>query len=131
MKTTIDMAREAGADTLMYWDIEKLKRFEALVLANKRAAPVQEPVAWTDEQLQMLNFLYGTGEWDGLWFDQKHPAKKGAFWWRSDLRRLFTTPPAAQPAVPDAITDSGENPEYRAGWNECRETMLQMKARTL
>jgi hypothetical protein len=59
-------------------------------------APVQEPVAWTDEQLQMLNFLYGAGEWDGLWFDQKHPAKKGAFWWRSDLRRLFTTPPAAQ-----------------------------------
>jgi len=98
MKTTIDMAREAGADTLMYWDIEKLKRFEALVLANKRAAPVQEPVAWTDEQLQMLNFLYGAGEWDGLWFDQKHPAKKGAFWWRSDLRRLFTAPPAAQPA---------------------------------
>ena len=32
MKTTIDMAREAGADTLMYWDIEKLKRFEALVI---------------------------------------------------------------------------------------------------
>ena len=42
------------------------------------------------------------------------------------------TPPAAQPAVPDAITDSGENPDYRAGWNECRETMLQiLKARTL
>ena len=58
-------------------------------------APVQEPVAWTDEQLQMLNFLYGSGEWDGLWFDQKHPTKKGAFWWRSDLRRLFTTPLAA------------------------------------
>jgi hypothetical protein len=34
--------------------------------------------------------------------------------------------------VPDAITDSGENPDYRAGWNECRETMLQiLKARTL
>jgi hypothetical protein len=37
-----------------------------------------------------------------------------------------TTPPAVQPAVPDAITDSSENPEYRAGWNECRETMLEM-----
>ena len=36
MKTTIDMAREAGADTLMYWDIEKLKRFEALVRADER-----------------------------------------------------------------------------------------------
>jgi hypothetical protein len=32
----INMAREAGADTLMYWDIEKLKRFEALVRADER-----------------------------------------------------------------------------------------------
>ncbi len=36
MKTTIDMAREAGADTLMYWDIEKLKRFAELVRADER-----------------------------------------------------------------------------------------------
>jgi hypothetical protein len=32
------MAREAGADTLMYWDIEKLKRFESLVRADEREA---------------------------------------------------------------------------------------------
>jgi hypothetical protein len=62
--------------------------------ASAQPAPVQE---WGGEQLQMLNFLYGSGEWDGLGFEQKHPTKKGAFWWRSDLRRLFTTPPA-QPA---------------------------------
>jgi hypothetical protein len=42
MKTTLEMAREAGADTLMYWDIEKLKRFEALVRADERAAPVHD-----------------------------------------------------------------------------------------
>jgi hypothetical protein len=36
MRDMIDMAREAGADTLMYWDIEKLKRFEALVRADER-----------------------------------------------------------------------------------------------
>jgi hypothetical protein len=34
----IDMAREAGADTLVYWDIEKLKRFAALVAAAEREA---------------------------------------------------------------------------------------------
>jgi hypothetical protein len=34
----IRMAREAGADTLMYWDIEKLKRFESLVRADERDA---------------------------------------------------------------------------------------------
>ena len=40
--------------------------------------------------------------------------------------------PTAQPAVPDAITDSGEDPKYRAGWNDCRQTMMEMmKARTL
>ncbi len=32
----IRMAREAGADTLMYWDIEKLQRFAALVAAAER-----------------------------------------------------------------------------------------------
>jgi hypothetical protein len=33
---------------------------------------------------------------------------------------------AAQPAVPEAIVDDSESPQYRAGWNECRETMLYM-----
>jgi hypothetical protein len=36
------MAREAGADTLMYWDIEKLKRFEALVRADERDRAMRE-----------------------------------------------------------------------------------------
>ena len=48
-----------------------------------------------------------------------------------EICKALSTPPA-QPAVPDAITDIGEDPKYRAGWNECRETMLQiLKARTL
>jgi hypothetical protein len=40
---------------------------------------------------------------------------------------LYTTPPAAQPAVPDAIhhTDDSESPEYRTGWNDCRAEMLK------
>jgi hypothetical protein len=38
MRDTIEMALEAGADTLMYWDTEKLKRFEALVRADEREA---------------------------------------------------------------------------------------------
>jgi hypothetical protein len=35
----------------------------------------------------------------------------------------FTTSPA--PAVPDAITDDSESPEYRTGWNDCRAEMLK------
>ena len=34
---------------------------------------------------------------------------------------------AAQPAVPDAIgPDEDELPAYAAGWNDCRQTMLEM-----
>jgi hypothetical protein len=32
----------------------------------------------------------------------------------------------AQPAVPDAIIEAGESPDYRDGWNDCRQTMLEM-----
>jgi hypothetical protein len=45
---------------------------------------------------------------------------------------IYTTPPAAQSAVPDALTsaDIQEHIEYVAGWNECRQTMLEiLKAR--
>jgi len=36
--------------------------------------------------------------------------------------------PAAQPAVPDALTsaDIQEHIEYVAGWNDCRAAMLEM-----
>jgi hypothetical protein len=37
----------------------------------------------------------------------------------------YTTPPAAQPAVPDAIIEAGESPDYRDGWNDCRQAMLK------
>ncbi len=32
---------------------------------------------------------------------------------------------AAQPAVPDAIIEAGESPDYRDGWNDCRAEMLK------
>lgn len=88
------------------WDYQDMRdaeiegwrqRYEALIKHLAEQPAQQEPVAWMDEQLQMLNFLYGSGDFDGVWFDQKHPAEKGAFWWRKHLRRLFTSPPASKP----------------------------------
>ena len=40
---------------------------------------------------------------------------------------LYTTPPA-QLAVPDAIgPNEDELPSYAAGWNDCRQLMLEMR----
>jgi hypothetical protein len=57
-------------------------------------------------------------------YEQVHPTscdcmEAGGF----DRVEYFTTPPA--PAVPDAITDDSESPEYRTGWNDCRAEMLK------
>jgi hypothetical protein len=43
------------------------------------------------------------------------------------LAALFTTPPA-QPVIPDAMTsaDIQEHIEYVAGWNDCRQAMMEM-----
>jgi len=44
------------------------------------------------------------------------------------MAAIYTTPPAAQPAIPDALTsaDIQEHIEYVAGWNECRQAMMEM-----
>jgi hypothetical protein len=51
-----------------------------------------------------------------------------------ELAEHFYTTPPAQPVVPDAMTsaDIQEHIEYVAGWNDCRQAMLEMmKARTV
>jgi hypothetical protein len=88
----------------------QLKGMEAVTaLKQARSAPVQELQRYSPDGA-------GSMEVDSL----------GAYVKHQDV----TTPPA-QPAVPDAIIEAGESPEFRDGWNECRETMLQMlKARS-
>jgi hypothetical protein len=51
----------------------------------------------------------------------KHKARELA-------EHFYGLAPAAQPAVPDAMTsaDIQEHIEYVAGWNECRQAMLEM-----
>jgi hypothetical protein len=69
-------------------------------------APVQEPVA----TVQCIN-----GVTIG-YLDVMQPVGT----------KLYTTPPA-QLAVPDAIgPNEDELPAYAAGWNDCRQAMLEM-----
>jgi hypothetical protein len=88
------------------------------------APTVQETVAWWVTQMDM------DGKIDSFAVTSDYDYAKSV----CDLdiatpRPLIfgdTTPPA-QPAVPDAITDNSESPDYRAGWNECRELTIQMR----
>lgn len=92
--------------TKVWWDGEKLMAEPIPESEIYKEPAQQEPLAWTDEQLQMLNFLYGAGDFDGVWFDQKHPTEKGVFWWRKHLRRLFTSPPAQRKLQQQTETES-------------------------
>jgi hypothetical protein len=78
--------------------------------ADALAAPVQEPVAWMYESVCGNDFACRHNPPD----------------YAKNIRPLYTTPPAAQPAVPDAFgTREGEHPEYIQGWNDCRAEMLK------
>ena len=74
-------------------------RCNHIVIAINQELSEQPVKPLTDEQTRMLNFLYGAGELDGVWFGEHHPTAKDEFWWREHLRRLFDTPPAAQPTA--------------------------------
>ena len=73
-------------------------------------APVQEPVAYLCENAVGHKYF--------RWKKPSSTFKPIA---------LYTTPPVAQPAVPDAIhhTDLSEHPQYIEGWNDCRAEMLK------
>jgi hypothetical protein len=91
------------------------------------AAPVPDWDAWN-----LISRLNKAIEAIGDYAHDKStgPAVPDALW---EIRSMAydaiedTTPPAAQPAVPDAITDNSETPEYIQGFNDCRSLMLEMR----
>jgi len=81
-------------------------------------APVQEPVGYLfqHEETGLTTVVdVQQVEWG---FEKNNPRHQ-------KIGPVYTTPPAAQPAVPDAITDRSESPEYIQGWNDCRAEMLR------
>ena len=113
MRDTIDMAREAGIkhDIDGVWcEVFELKAFEALVRADEDFyLPVQDSTC--NETLRAQGKAY------------PRTCKKCG---KGPCIGAPKQPPA-QPAVPDAITDNIESPEYRTGWNDCRAEMLRMR----
>ena len=64
---------------------------------------------------------YGRMLWDDKLFLPTLPSVRDGGW-----LPLYTTPPAQPAPIPDAITDNSESPAYAAGWNDCRQAMLEM-----
>ena len=89
-------------------------------VCGKTAQPEQEPVAWMHPDGRIWTF--------GRGFD------KSTF-----TVPLYTSPPAQRQArsadtwvVPDFLTaHDPETPEYRNGWNDCRQLMMEMYRREI
>jgi hypothetical protein len=99
---------------------------------GREPAPVQ-PVAWTERELELIDGMIEVQldhakRCDSIANRTMADKQKG---WDLErvalLQKIKATPPAAQPAVPDAIhhTDLSETLEYIQGWNDCRAEMLK------
>jgi hypothetical protein len=122
-------ARALGLDyePVGWWDAKigffEEKHFDQLqplyTTPPAQPAPVQEPVAIPEYIRDAAKHLHE---------NRFEPS----FMVRAIVGWINGSPPA-QPAVPDAIgPNEDELPAYAAGWNDCRQTMLEMmKARTV
>jgi hypothetical protein len=124
--TQMDMGRKPDPKSLTRKASAELRRLQAELDAIKQAPPAAQP-APVQEPLEYWNAVEGWVKIDEV---REHFDSVGCgtiYKTAGDGRVPLT---AAQLAVPDAIIEAGESPDFRDGWNECRETMLQMlKAR--
>jgi hypothetical protein len=92
-----------------------------LAALKAQPAPVQEPVAWMfqHDETGRMNYVGNDGIHNPTMFLEMNPRY-------ALVCPLYTTPPAAQPAVPDALfRHAPEHPQYIEGWNDCRAEMLK------
>ena len=93
----LKLAREMLIDNREYVQLHERPSYLALydkAIARVEAAMEEQPAQQsskplTDEQVAVLNFMLGADELDGVWFGERYPQEKGAFWWRNRLRNAF------------------------------------------
>jgi len=110
----IDKLDRLGAEAEIKEMTPEIRRFALLVRQDVVAGwPKREWVGLTDEEID--DIYQGVGKND-LMLVREVEAK---------LREKNAK---AQPAVPDAIgPNEDELPAYAAGWNDCRQLMLEMR----
>jgi hypothetical protein len=80
-----------------------------------------EPIGKPD----VIKFLLGEGELDGVWYGE-HPGNKGPFWWRTELRKLFE---ASEPIEKE---QEGLSPMPDLdGWSFDYDLILKLKVRSM
>jgi hypothetical protein len=128
LRMALEALEKVAALTGARWALEQgyAGHLEAITAIKQAlAAPVQEPVAWVDLLKQAEEVVRSKPLWK-KYIDGTPLANDIAVWMASFAQEHITPP--AQPAVPDAMTsaDIQEHIEYVAGWNECRQAMLEM-----
>ena len=85
-------------------------------IKQARSAPVQEPFGYLEiDDIESQREYPHNCRNVNLW----HEGGEG-------MVAIYTTPPAAQPAIPDALfRHAPEHPQYIQGWNDCRAEMLK------
>jgi len=71
-----------GASSAM----RKVSEVKEALAATPVAAPTGQVAAPKDDLQQVIAFLMGDAELEGVSFGERHPTKAGAFWWRLNLR---------------------------------------------
>jgi hypothetical protein len=66
--------------------MRKVREVREALAAAPVAAPIGQVAAPKDDLQQVIAFLMGESELEGVSFGERHPTKAGAFWWRLNLR---------------------------------------------
>jgi hypothetical protein len=93
------------------------KAIAAIKQALAAQPAVQEPVAWRFTGVAGFKRFVTDAQYEAF-------SPEVQSWYEPFKCSGCTTPPAA--AIPDAITDDSESPEYRTGWNDYRQAMMEM-----